>query len=192
MKVQILSRQRAFDGFFKLEEATLRFERFDGAMSDVVTRLYLERGDSVAAVIWHADRKKIILVNQFKYPTQAKGPGWITETVAGVIDPGEDPEAALFREIREETGYRTCSATPIGTFYVSPGGSSERIFLYYVEIREADKVERGGGLPSEHEDIRIVEMSVEEAKNAVVQFQIQDAKTLVGLYWFFEKFGNST
>jgi len=190
MKVDIISRKLVFDGFFKLEEAELRFEKWDGTMGDVVTRLHLERGDSAAALIWNVDRRKIILVSQFKYPAYAKGPGWITETVAGIVDPGERPEDALLREVLEEAGYQIGlkAATQIGTFYVSPGGSSERIFLYYVEVHDADKIEAGGGLASEQEDIRLVEMSIDEARNAVSRFIIQDAKTLVGLCWLFQKF----
>jgi nudix-type nucleoside diphosphatase (YffH/AdpP family) len=189
MKVEIISSRRVFDGFFKLEEAAIRFEKWDSSMSDVVTRLHLERGDSAAAIIWNVDRGRIVLVNQFKYPTYAKGPGWITETVAGMVEPGESPEDAVLREIWEEAGYKIeiGSTTPIGTFYVSPGGSSERIFLYYVEVRDADKIGTGGGLAQEQEDIRLLEVSIEEAKNAVSRFAIQDAKTLVGLFWLFEK-----
>jgi nudix-type nucleoside diphosphatase (YffH/AdpP family) len=146
MKVDIISRKRVFDGFFKLDEAALRFEKWDGNMSGVVTRLQLERGDSAAALIWNVDRQKVILVNQFKYPTYLKGSGWITETVAGIAEPGEKPEDALRREVLEEAGYRIAegSIEPIGAFYVSPGGSSERVFLYYVQVRDADRVEAGG------------------------------------------------
>jgi hypothetical protein len=32
MKVEILPKRRVFDEFFKIDEATLRYERFDGRM----------------------------------------------------------------------------------------------------------------------------------------------------------------
>ena len=41
------------------------------------------------------------------------------------------------REIEEELGYRADRSSHIATFYVSPGGSSERIWLYYAEVSEA-------------------------------------------------------
>ena len=44
-KVEIISRKRVLDDFFKVDEAYLRFERFDGTMSEVVRRLNFERGD---------------------------------------------------------------------------------------------------------------------------------------------------
>jgi hypothetical protein len=43
----------------------------------------------------------------------------------------------------------------------------------------------------EQEDIRLVEMSIDEAVNAVSQFAIEDAKTLVGLLWLFRKIAES-
>jgi 8-oxo-dGTP pyrophosphatase MutT (NUDIX family) len=55
-------------------------------------------------------------VKQFKYPTYEKGSGWIVETVAGILEPGETPEAALRRETLEETGYEIALLEPIATF----------------------------------------------------------------------------
>ncbi len=46
-KVHIESQERIFDDFFKIDEAHLRFERFDGQWSDTVRRLNegrLDRG----------------------------------------------------------------------------------------------------------------------------------------------------
>src|SRR4051812_11430919 len=154
MKVAILNRRRVFDRFFQIEEARIQFERFDGSMTEPLSRLCFERGDSVAAIIRNADSNTVVLANQFKYPSYAKGPGWITEVVAGMIAPNETAEDALKREILEETGYRITKYQHISTFYVSPGGSSERIVLYYVEVSNADRVSTGGGLRAEGEDIK--------------------------------------
>lgn len=187
MNVEVISKQRVFDGFFKIDRVKLRYEKFGGGMSDVVERLSFERGDSVAAIIFNIDTHKVILTNQFKYPAHQKGPGWITEALAGMIGPDELPQEALAREILEEAGYRMTTATHIGTFYVSPGGSSERIHLSYVEVRTADKVEAGGGLDSEHEDIQLVEWTLSEVADAVDHNGVVDAKTLVGLLWLLRR-----
>jgi ADP-ribose pyrophosphatase len=183
MKVEILSTRRVFDRLFKVDEATLRYERFAGGMSDIVTRLCFERGDSVAAVIVNVDTRHVLLVSQFKYPTFAKGPGWLTEVMAGTIEPGEDARTALAREVLEETGYRLAQAEPIGTFYVTPGGSSERIVLWYAEVRDSDKVAPGGGAAGEHEDIRLIEVPLDDLDAMIDSGSVADAKTLVGLMW---------
>jgi ADP-ribose pyrophosphatase len=183
MKVEILATRRVFDGFFKIDEATLRFERFNGGMSNVVRRLCFERGDSVAAVIVNVDTRRVLLVSQFKYPTYAKGPGWLTELMAGTIDRGEDARSAVTREVLEETGYRVMEPEPICTFYVTPGGSSERIVLWYIEVRNADKVQAGGGAAAENEDIRMIEVPLDQVDTLIDSGSIEDAKTLLGLMW---------
>jgi len=182
-KVEIDRQSTLFDDFFRIEEAHLRYERFDGTMTDVVRRLSFERGDSVAVVLFDPTRERLVFVNQFKYPTYAKGAGWVTETMAGMIEEGEDPESAAHREILEETGYRVRTLQHISTFYVSPGGSSERIVLYYAEIGSADKVSRGGGLATENEDIETVELTLDEALAQIGTGEIADAKTILGIYW---------
>jgi ADP-ribose pyrophosphatase len=182
-RVDIERKKRILDDFFKVEEVHLRYERFDGQMSPLVRRLNFERGDSVAAIIFNPTSHRILLVNQFKYPAYEKGPGWITEVVAGMIDRNESPESAARREVEEETGYKVFKLEHISTFYVSPGGSSERIILYYAEVDETNKTEAGGGIASEHEDIITLELSLTEALEQIQSGQIADAKTILGILW---------
>jgi len=181
--VVVHAKNRVFDGFFKIDEVEVSYERFDGQMSKRLRRLCFERGDSVAAIIFNPDLQRAVFVNQFKYPTYEKGPGWIIETVAGTVEDGEAPESAVRREVLEEIGYEAQKVDLIATFYVSPGGSSERVLLYYVEVCAAGKVARGGGIPSEGEDIETVEFSVDELDALLSMGSIQDAKTIVGIQW---------
>jgi nudix-type nucleoside diphosphatase (YffH/AdpP family) len=186
-KVEILQKRIIFNDVFQIQEARLRFQKFNGQMSDPVRRLVFERNDSVAALVFNRDTQKVILVNQFRYPTYEKGPGWIHEIVAGVIEHGEQPEECIRREIHEEIGYEVHQLTPIATFYVSPGAASERIFLYYTEVSNADRVAQGGGVVSEHEDIEQVEWTLSELQQALKQHQILDAKTLIAAQWLLNK-----
>ena len=193
-KVDVRSRRRLLDDFFKVDEAELSFERFDGSMTPPVRRLVFERGDSVAAVVFDREAQRLLLTEQFRFPTFEKGPGWLIELIAGMIDRGEQPEASMRREIEEELGYRADRIEHVATFYVSPGGSSERIWVYYAEVSEDGRVSAGGGLAgehedirvvSEHEDIRVVSMSPDEARAALKDGRIADAKTIIGLQWLF-------
>jgi ADP-ribose pyrophosphatase len=190
-KVWIEREQVVFDGFFQLKEATLRYERFDGQPSTPVRRLKLERGDSVAALVRNTDTGKVLLVEQFKYPTYGKGDGWILETVAGMVDEGESFDQAMRREVREEIGYELRSLQPIATFYVSPGGSSERVALFYGEVDDAGRVGAGGGVATEGEDIELREFSLDELWEAVDAGAIDDAKTLIGLLWLRARAGGA-
>lgn len=185
--VAIRQRRRLLDDFFKVDEAQVSFERFDGSMTSFVRRLVFERGDCVAAVIFNRDTGRLLLTEQFRFPTAGKGPGWLLELAAGMIDPGEQPEVAMRREVEEEIGYRPDLVEHIYTFYVSPGGSSERIWLYYAEVSELGRVSKGGGKAGEHEDIRTVSLSVEEARIALSRGEVADAKTIVGLQWLLSR-----
>ena len=70
-------------------------------MSAAQRRLVFERGDSVAVLPFNRDRRAVVLVEQFKAPAlvarrrddPATTDGWLVETLAGMIDAGETPEA---------------------------------------------------------------------------------------------------
>ena len=80
-------------------------------------------------------------------------------------------------------GYQVGDLQPVATFSVSPGGSSERVALYYAEVDEADRVAAGGGCAAEHEDIERVELSLPELWTALHEGTIVDAKTLIAVQW---------
>src|SRR5215468_1869382 len=180
-KVKVISRRRVFDDFFKIDEAKLRFERYDGTMSEAVRRLNFERGDSAAALLFDARSRVVYLIEQFMYPTLAKAGGWLETVVAGMIDEGETPAEAIRREILEEAGFAAERVEPIAEFFVSPGGSSERIFLFCVLVSDAARVGDGGGVATEHEDIRLVRLALDDFLARLASFA--DAKTIVAGYW---------
>jgi ADP-ribose pyrophosphatase len=190
-KVQLISKRRVFDQFFKIDELRVKHEMYKGGLSTERTLLVFERRDAVAAVVHHQAANTIFFTEQFRAPTLEKGPGWMLEIPAGVVGADEDPRQTILRELVEEIGYRPQHADPIATFYVSPGGSSERIFLYYCAITDADKVGHGGGLIKEGEDIKIVELQVSDALARLAAGEFVDAKTLIGLQWVRLKLSTS-
>jgi ADP-ribose pyrophosphatase len=183
-RVTIISRKPVFtQAIFRVEEITFCYETYAGQMSAPVTRLSLERGDSVAAVVHETDRDMLIFTEQFRIGTYTKGPGWLLELPAGTVEPGEEPERAMRRELAEEIGYAVTSLAPISTFYVSPGGTSERIILYYAKVSPIQRVSAGGGLAAEGENIRVVRLTIAEALRQMERGEIADAKTIIGLQW---------
>ena len=97
-QVVVHDRRRLLDGVFKVDEARVSFERFDGTMTPPVRRLVFERGDSVAAVVLDREAGQVFFAEQFRFHTLANGPGWLIEVIAGMVESGEAPEAALRRE----------------------------------------------------------------------------------------------
>jgi nudix-type nucleoside diphosphatase (YffH/AdpP family) len=188
-KAVIKRERRIFDDFFQIDEIVVSHEQADGTMSADTRQLVFERGDAVAVLLLNIDREAVVLVEQFKVPSlvgrrrddPSTSNGWILETVAGMINQKETPEAAAIRETMEETGYRIHHPRLISQFFSSPGGTSERIFLYFAEVRDSDKQAEGGGIDGEH--ITVVHMSLEDLFSRLARGAVDDPKLLIAAYW---------
>ena len=176
--VKIVAKRRLLDDFLSVDEAILDI---GGGANQ--RRLSLERGDAAAAIVRRLPDGEILLTRQFRYPTLDKGPGWVLEVPAGVVENDESPVGTIERELVEELGYEAAHIEPIAAFYVSPGGSSERVFLYYAEVSESGRVSDGGGLAAEGEDITIEAYTLDELVARMDSGDIVDAKTLIGIQW---------
>ncbi len=185
MKVILKEKELAYKGFFTLEKSRLQFEKKDGTLSEEVVRESFYRGDSVAALVYDLKAEKVLLVRQFRYPVYTVDPenAWVLELVAGSCEPGEDPLETLLRELAEEVNLNVNAKDVkfVCRFFVSPGGTSERIYLYTLETNLAGYDEKRGGVDEENEDIEIVLLDFSQALRLLEQQQIYDAKTIIAL-----------
>jgi len=69
---------------------------------------------------------KVILNNQYKHGVA----DFLKEIPAGIVEDGERPEAAIKRELLEETGYAPKRLKLLAQFYGDPTGSNTRIWCY--------------------------------------------------------------
>lgn len=152
-------------------------------MGAQITRLVLERGDSVAVLPHDPVAGVVLLCEQFRAPTVAGGPGWLVEIPAGVMEEGETSETCVRRETLEETGHEVDALTLIATVYPSPGGSSERVHVFCGQILLRPDAPDTAGVAKEGENIRILRVLVEDALAMVRDGEIQDAKTVIALQW---------
>ena len=179
MNVKILNEKKVFDGFFKIIEGEIRHERFDGS-EQTIKRLCFGRGDAVAAVVYDRDTDVLLFTEQFRYPAfKRSGDSTILEIMAGMVAPGESYQDCLRREMEEELGLSPRMTRYLGSYLLSPGGSSEQIHIYFVEVGERNG--NGGGLIEEKEDIRVVRMVVSEINKKLSNGGFNDAKTQLGL-----------
>ncbi len=180
MKVIIKDLKRVYDGFFKVEKAVLQHEKFDGSMSMEIDRLNFDRGSTVAVILYNKTNKSVVLVRQFRYPAYVDdGPGWLTECVAGIKD--NDKVTVAKKEVLEETGYKVDDLKYLTQFYPSPGGCSEKIFVYlaYVEAKEETKKQYFG---TGNEDIQVIEIPLARAFEMIKNGEICDGKTIISLF----------
>jgi nudix-type nucleoside diphosphatase (YffH/AdpP family) len=171
-----------YKDFFKILRARIQHEKFDGTMSEELDRLVFERGNSVGVLLYDTEQDTVLLTKQFRYPAYIhNGPGWLIEIVAGVQDKGRDAIAVAHSELVEELGYKVDHLQLLCRFYLSPGGSSEQMHLYLGYLQHAERVGKGGGSASEHEDIQLFEVSLSRALKMIQNGEIRDAKTIIAL-----------
>lgn len=189
MDVKILDKKVVFDDFFTIEKWEYQYEKDNGDLTEPVERLCFTRRDSSCALVYNKDTDRVILVKQFRHCTYDKGPAWILELPAGWMEEGEEAETTIRRELVEEIGYKADSMELISFFYASPGCMSERMYVYYTEVTNVDKVAEGGGEEDENEFLEIVEFTPDELKAALANNELPDSKTIIGCNYFLQKKG---
>lgn len=155
--VQLHERRRPYSNFFAVEEYDIAFRRFDGSMTPPSERGLFMGGDAALVLPYDPALDQVLLIEQFRPGPFGRGDPqcWITEPVAGRIDPGETPEQAARREALEEAGLTLTDLHPVAQGYPSPGASTEYFYIYIGLCDLSDRQGEGlGGLADESEDIR--------------------------------------
>lgn len=159
----VVERRLVHRGFFDFEVLKLRYRLFNGALGPVVNRELLHIPNAAAVLPYDPRADKVVLVEQFRAGSMRHPEGpWLLESVAGLIEPGEDPETTVRREIVEEAGLEAGRLEPAGVYVASPGAVTERttVFIGEVDISRAGGVH---GLDSESEDIKSHILDLETA-----------------------------
>ena len=184
-KFKIINKKNIYDGFFKMNEITLKYKKYDGSWSNNVKR-ELFGGAQVSAVLpYDPVKKEIVLIQQFRPGTIFKDvDNYLNEIVAGIIDDGESPEIAAKRECLEETGCKIKKLIPIQGYFPAPGSSESFYHLFVGEIKTFDG-ERVMGLKNENEDILVKSYKIDEIKEKMHRGEFINGLTLVALQWFF-------
>ncbi len=123
----------------------------------------------------------VLLVRQFRAAV-----GQIClELPAGTLDRAadgsiEDPEQAAPRELGEETGYAARDWRHLGRFFTAPGFATEEMHLYLATGLTPLRDYAG---PAEDERLDLVRIPWRRAVEMAEEGLIDDAKSLVGLFW---------
>ncbi|MBD3889607.1 MAG: GDP-mannose pyrophosphatase NudK [Olleya marilimosa] len=167
-----------YKGWATLNEVSFSYKMKNESWVNQKRESY-DRGDGATVLLYNKVKKTVILTKQFRVSTFLNGndSGFVLETCAGMLD-NDQPEACIIREIEEETGYRVNSVTKLFKAYSSPGALTEILHYFIAEYSEDMKVNEGGGLDSEHEDIEVLEMPFEFAVNMITTGEIKDIKTI--------------
>ena len=172
MAEKTLSSQLIYDG----RTVKLRIDTVQMANGRETTREIVEHSDCIAIVAIDAD-DNVLLVKQFRKPVEKE----LLEIPAGGIDPGEDPETAVRRELREETGYLPQRVERLGGFYSAPGYCSEYLYLYLATDLVPSQL-----FAEDTEEISLVRVPITQIPGLITSGRLSDAKSTAGLLTYLE------
>lgn len=132
----------------------------------------LVRHPGAAAVVPVLPDGRIVLVRQFRYPLGRE----TLEIPAGKLEPGEDPQECVLRELQEEAGYKAEVIKHLSTICTAPGFTDEVIHLY-----EASQLQPSQLQPDDDEFLQVQVFTPEEIRKMIHSGEIEDAKTIVSL-----------
>ena len=170
-------------GWHVLRRTTFDYRRRDGRRVRQQRETY-DRGNGAAILLYDRERRAVLLTRQFRFPAYVNDhhDGMLVEAAAGLLD-GDDPGTAIRREASEELGGRVGELSHVFDAYMSPGSVTERLHCYAAPYAPADRIEAGGGVPDEGEDIEVIEMPFAEALAMVADGRIVDGKTIMLIQW---------
>ena len=127
---------------------------------------------------------KFVLVSQWRH-----GMGAVTtEFPGGVIDRGEEPETAAYRELLEETGYRAGKMTLLGVCSPNPALFTSRLYFFLAE----ELTKTGETHPDADEVISVSTVPTEEVVSSFGRGEFAHAFTGAALAFYMRNMGKPT
>ena len=170
------------DNYATLKDTTFEWRRADGEWQ-TQRRETFDRGNAATLLPYNLAQRSVVLVRQFRYPAYVNGhDDLMIEAAAGRLD-DETPEVRIRAEAEEETGYRVGSIRKVFEAFMSPGAVTEKLHFFVAEYAPHMRMGNGGGLPSEGEDIEVLELPIDQALAMIGDGRIVDAKTIMLLQY---------
>ncbi|GGE11156.1 NUDIX hydrolase [Sphingobacterium cellulitidis] len=161
--------------------ATLRVDKLEMPNGNIKEEYYVLEYPTWVNMVALTEDNQIIFVKQYRH-----GAGQImVELPAGVVEENEDPEIAARRELLEETGYAFDQITYVCELFANPATSGNITYTYL--LTGGRKVQEQDLDPSE--DIEVVLMDLEEAKQFLFENKIGQALHSSALFYTLKKLG---
>jgi nudix-type nucleoside diphosphatase (YffH/AdpP family) len=177
-RVRIIDTTVLSDDWYVLKKTTFDFQRRDGVWQRQSRETY-DRGNGATILLFNRDRRTVVLTRQFRLPAFVNGhDGMMIEAAAGLLD-NATPEERIRAEAEEETGYRVDNVQKVFEAYMSPGSVTEKLHFFIADYDASTRVGHGGGVEAEGEDLEVIELTLDDALDAVLRGEIVDAKTIM-------------
>lgn len=182
-KIEITETKVLSDNWYTLRKITYNYQKKDGSWETQSREAY-DRGNGATILLYNKANKTVILTQQFRMPTYLNGneTGMLIEACAGLLDK-DNAEECIRRETEEETGYKISSVQKLFEVYMSPGSVTEIVHFFAAEYTKDMKINEGGGVAEEQENIEVLEFDFDKAYNLIASGEIKDAKTIILLQY---------
>tara|TARA_R110001583_G_scaffold14849_3_gene61790 strand:+ start:2410 stop:2991 length:582 start_codon:yes stop_codon:yes gene_type:complete len=182
-KVKINSIKNLSNDYYKLDKVNFDYQTKNGTWQNQSRESY-DRGDGACILLYNSSEKKVILTKQFRMPSylNENEDGMMIEVCAGLLDK-DDPFTCIKKEAEEETGYKINEPKKVFELYSTPGAVTEKIHYFIAEYSSDMKINEGGGLEEETEEIEVLETDFNKAIEMVASGEICDAKTIILLQY---------
>jgi len=182
-KVKINSVENLSSSWYKLDKVNFEYQLKNGEWQNQSRESY-DRGDGAAILLYNPTKKTVILTKQFRMPSylNENEDGMMIEVCAGLLD-ADDPLTCIKKEAEEETGYKINNPKKIFEIFSTPGAVTEKIHYFIAEYNDEMKMNEGGGLEDETEEIEVLELDFENALTMISTGEICDAKTIILLQY---------
>jgi len=180
--VRIKEVQTLSDSWYVLKKTRFELRRRNGTWQELTRETY-DRGNGSTILLYNLARRTVILTRQFRYPAFVNGhSGMLIEAPAGLLDEAS-PADRIRAEAEEETGFRIFDVKQIFEAFMSPGSVTERLYFFVAAYDSEHRLSAGGGNEAEGEDIEVLEMTIDDAMDAIARGEIQDGKTIMLLQY---------
>ncbi|WP_176158597.1 NUDIX domain-containing protein [Burkholderia multivorans] len=177
-RVRIVESTVLSDNWYTLTKVTFDFLRRDGTWQRQSRETY-DRGNGATTLLYCRHTGNVVLTRQFRMPVFVNGhDGMLIEAAAGLLD-NATPEERIRQEAEEETGYRVNNIRKVFEAYMSPGSVTEKLYFYLGDYDASMRVNDGGGIEDEGEDLEVLEMPLQTALRLVRSGEIVDGKTIM-------------
>src|SRR5215210_4783599 len=182
-RIKILKTEILSDNWYTLKKITYGYLKSDGTWQTHSREAY-ERGNGATILLYNKEQKTVILTRQFRLPSFVNGnsTGMLIEACAGLLDT-DNAEDCIKRETEEETGYKITEVRKIFEAYMSPGSVTELLYFFVAEYSKSMKINEGGGIEHEQENIEVLEIPVQQAMEMIDNGEIKDGKTIMLLQY---------
>lgn len=129
-------------------------------------------------LLFNRQAQTVILTRQFRFPVFVNGhDGMLIEAAAGLLD-NASPEAHPRRSGRGNRLFRAERGKGVRSLHEPVLGHREAA-LFVGEYQAGDRINEGGGVAAEGEDLEVLELPLAQALQAIRRGTIVDAKTIM-------------